>query len=87
MSKQVTVEELREKLDELLAEVEAGESVAILRDGKRIGTIGPTIVQRGVPFPFRNFDPGPPLKHLTVDPVAALIEEREYERSGKKYGL
>jgi antitoxin (DNA-binding transcriptional repressor) of toxin-antitoxin stability system len=86
MSRQVTVEELREKLDELLAEVEAGESVAILKDGKRIGTIGPTIVQRGVRFPFRDFDPGPPLK-LPVDPVAALIEEREYERSGKKYGL
>jgi hypothetical protein len=44
------------------------------------------IVQRGVRFPFRGFDPGPPL-NLPVDPVALLIEEREYERSGKKYGL
>lgn len=86
MSKQVTVEELRENLDELLAEVEGGESVAILRNGRRIGMIGPTVVQRGTPFPFRDFDPGPPLK-LPVDPVALLIEEREHERSGKKYGL
>lgn len=87
MSKEVTVEELREKLEELLAEVESGESVTILRDGRRIGTIGPTFVQCGIRFPFRDFDPGPRPEHLTVDPVALLIEEREWERSNKKYGL
>lgn len=87
MSKQVTVEELREKLDEVLAKVESGESVTIVRDGRRIGTLGPTVVQRGMRFPFRDFDPGPRPKNLTVDPVALLIEEREWERSGKKYGL
>ena len=87
MSKQVTVEELRENLDDLLAEVEGGESVTILRDGRRIGMIGPTVVQRGTRFPFRDFDPGPRPKNLTVDPVALLIEEREWERSNKKYGL
>lgn len=79
MSKQVTVRELREKLDELLAEVEAGETLTVVKDGL-------TLVQRGVRFPFRGFDPGPPL-NLPVDPVAVLIEERDYERSGKKYGL
>lgn len=79
MSKQVTVKELRENLDELLAEVEAGETLTVVKEGL-------TFVQRGVRFPFRDFDPGPPLD-LPVDSVALLIEEREYERSGKKYGL
>ena len=83
MSKQVTVEELREKLDELLAEVESGETLTVVSTRERNG---PRIVQKGVPFPFRGFDPGPPL-NLPVDPVAALIEEREWERSNKKYGL
>jgi hypothetical protein len=86
MSKQVTVDELREKLDELIAEVESGETVTIVPDSKKTERSGPTFAQRGIPFPFRDFDPGPPLK-LPVDAVATLIEEREYERSGKKYGL
>jgi hypothetical protein len=55
-------------------------------DDRKPLNVRPTIVQRGVRFPFRDFDPGPPLK-LPVDAVALLIEEREYERSGKKYGL
>ena len=78
MSKQVTVKELRENLEELLAEVEQGETLTVVKN-RHTGT-------GGVPYPFRNFDPGPPL-NLPVDAVAALIEEREYERSGKKYGL
>jgi hypothetical protein len=55
-------------------------------DDRKIPVVRPTIVQRGVRFPFRGFDPGPPLK-LPVDAVALLVEEREYERSNKKYGL
>ena len=86
MSKQVTVEELREKLDELLAEVEKGETLTVV-PGKSRNVTGPTIVQKGVRFPFRDFDPGPRPKNLTVDPVEMLIEEREWERSNKKYGL
>ncbi len=82
MSKTVTVEELREKLDELLAEVESGETLTVVKD-----TTGPRFAQRGVRFPFRGFDPGPRPKNLTVDPVEMLIEEREWERSNKKYGL
>ena len=82
MSKQVTVEELREKLEELLAEVEKGESVTVTRDGRAVWSIGPTFVHRGVPFPFRDFDPGPPL-NLPFDVVDMLVEDREYER--KKY--
>lgn len=84
MSKQVTVKELRENLDELLAEVEAGETLTVVKDGR---TDGLRLVQRGVRFPFRGFDPGPRPKNLTVDPVEMLIEEREWERSNKKYGL
>jgi antitoxin (DNA-binding transcriptional repressor) of toxin-antitoxin stability system len=86
MSKQVTVEELTENIREHLAEVRQGETLEIIEDGRTIASMRPTIVQRGVPFPFREFDPGPPL-NLPVDPVDLLIEEREYERSGKKYGL
>lgn len=74
MSKQVTVKELRENLDELLAEVErSGQSLTVVRDGKR--------------YPFRGFDFGPRPKNLKTDPAALIIEERERERSGKKYGL
>lgn len=85
MSKQVTVEELREKLDEVLAEVEAGESIAITRDGKQVMSIQPAIVKAR--YPFRDFDFGPRPKNLKTDPASIIIEERERERSGKKYGL
>jgi prevent-host-death family protein len=85
MSKQVTVEELREKLDELLAEVESGESLTIVREGKDVMSIQPTIVK--AKFPFRGFDFGPRPKNLRTDAAELIIEERERERSGKKYGL
>lgn len=81
MSKTVTVKELRENLEELIAEVEQGETLTVVRE-----TNGLTLAQRGVRFPFRGFDPGPPLD-LPTDAVAALIEERDWERSNKKYGL
>jgi antitoxin (DNA-binding transcriptional repressor) of toxin-antitoxin stability system len=86
MSKQVTVEELAANLRDHLADVRQGETLEIIEDGRKIASVSPTIAQRGVPYPFRGFDPGPPL-NLPVDPVAVLIEEREYERSGKKHGL
>ncbi|HEX6101323.1 MAG TPA: hypothetical protein VF432_33715 [Thermoanaerobaculia bacterium] len=87
MSKELTVEELRERADELIDAIEHGETVAILQNGKRIGTYSPFIVQRGTAFPFRNLQIAPLEKPLDVDAVAVLIEERERERSGKKYGL
>ena len=80
MSKTVTVEELRENLDKVLADVERGTSVTVVREGRPIGTFGPTIVHRGTRFPFRNFDPGPRPKNLTVDVVQFLREERDRER-------
>jgi antitoxin (DNA-binding transcriptional repressor) of toxin-antitoxin stability system len=87
MSKELTVEELREKADELIDAIEHGETVAILQNGKPIGTYSPFIVQRGTGFPFRNLKIAPLEKPLGVDAVEILIEERERERSGKKYGL
>lgn len=87
MTKQVTVEELREKLDEVLAEVKSGESVEITDAGTTIAAMRPTIVRRGVKFPFRDFDWGPRPKGLDIDPAQVIIDERDRERSLKKYGL
>lgn len=87
MSKEVTVEELREKLDEILAEVENGEAMTVTRAGKRIGTLSPSPGHVGVLYPFRDFDFGPPIPGLGDEAVRQLIEERDRERSGKKHGL
>lgn len=68
MTKQVTVEELREKLDEVLAEVKSGESVEITDAGTTIAAMRPTtIVRHGVKFPFRDFDWG--LARRTSTPI------------------
>ena len=87
MTKQVTVEELRARLDEVLAEVENGESVTITREGRSIGTLGPTIVQRGRRYPFRDLELSGGSTQLADEAVRLLIEDRDDERSGKKYGL
>lgn len=87
MSKQVTVEELREKLDELLAEVEAGESVTVVKDGRSIAHVASTTGTAGVRYPFRNFDFGSHPKKLKIDGAEIIIAERERERSGVKYKL
>jgi antitoxin (DNA-binding transcriptional repressor) of toxin-antitoxin stability system len=87
MIKTVTVDELRENLDRVLSDVEHGVSITIVREGRSIGTLGPTIVQRGWLYPFRGLEPGTGSKELADEAVRLLIEERDYERSGKKYGL
>ena len=85
MSKEVTVEELRERLDEIIAEVEAGESVTLLKDGVGIASVTPVRARRGVEYPFRNFDFGHrPLK-LTLDVVELIREDRDSEL--KKYSV
>jgi len=86
MSKQVTVEELREKLDELLAEVEKGETLTVVSANSR-NAVGPTIVQKGTRYPFRDFDFGSRPKNLKLDGAEVIIAERERERSGLKYKL
>jgi hypothetical protein len=87
MSKQVTVEELREKLDEVIAEVEAGERVTIVKDGQAIAQFARTGGTGGVEYPFRNFDFGSRPKNLETDSAEIIIAERERERSGLKYKL
>lgn len=80
MGKQVTVEELRGHLDEVLADVKSGESVEITDAGVTISAIRPTIIRRGVNFPFRSLTITPLEKPLGVDPLSALIEDRESDR-------
>ncbi len=86
MSKELAVEDLREKADELIAAIEKGETVTITREGKAFATASPAIRgYRGVPYPFRDFDFGPRPKNLRTDPAQLIIEERERERSEKKW--
>jgi prevent-host-death family protein len=86
MSKELTVEELRKNADELIAAIEQGESVTITREGKPFATLTPASRgYQGVPYPFRNFDFGPRPKNLRTDPAQLIIEERERERSEKKW--
>lgn len=79
MSREVTVEELREKLEEIIAEVEGGERVTIVRE-RTAANEAPR-----KHFAFGDFDFGERPKNLRVDPAALIIEERERERSGEKY--
>jgi hypothetical protein len=88
MSRELTVEELREKPDALIDAIENGETVTIVRDGKEIGTAAPPglrIVHKGVPYPFRDIHITPLSKPLTFDPVEELIKDRERDRSGVKW--
>ncbi|HEY0371102.1 MAG TPA: hypothetical protein VGD79_03835 [Thermoanaerobaculia bacterium] len=88
MSKELTVEELRERPDALIDAIEQGEPVTITREGTPLGTYSPAnLSYRGVPYPFRDFDFGPRPRTLDTDPAEIIIEERERERSGKKYGI
>jgi prevent-host-death family protein len=85
VSKEVTVDELRANLDELLSEADAGESIVIVREGRAIATLHPTvtIVQRGVRYPFRDLKIRPLDKPLRIDVVAMLREDRDHDPMGK----
>ena len=87
--KEVTVEELRERPEALIEALDDGEPVSITRDGKPIATANPVSPggYRGQRYPFRDLKISPLSKPLEFDPIDGLIEERERERSGKKYGL
>ena len=89
MSKELTVEEVRKKPEELIAALEDGETVTITRNGGTFATANPAPRSgyRGKSYPFRDLKITPLSKPLGVDPVRELIEERDRERSGKKYGL
>lgn len=85
MSRQVTVEELKERLEELLVEVEKGESVVVVQDGRNIAQLSRTASTGGVRYPFRDFDFGARPRNLKIDPAEVIIDERDRERSGAKY--
>ena len=86
--KEVTVEELREEPEQLIAAIRDGERVSIVEAGQPVATVRPIPrAVAGVPFPGRDFDFGPRPRNLDIDPAEAILSERERERSLKKYGL
>ena len=93
MSKRVTVEELRNRLDDHVAQLEQGETLTLLKDGQEIADIQPRprralkIERHDPALRLQDFKPGPRPKRLDFDAVDWLIDERERERSGKKYGV
>ena len=88
MSKVVTVEELAANLTDHLADVQRGETVSVVAHDREIASIQPARVIRHDPaFALRDFKPGKRPKRLDFDAVDWLIDERDRERSGKKYGL
>ena len=87
MSKKVTLEDLAADLPAHVHEVKGGETLTIVENGHEIATITPTIEAHGVRYPFRGFDFGQRPAGLKSDPADIIIDDRERERSGKKYGL
>jgi prevent-host-death family protein len=85
MSRKVTVEELREKLEEIIAEVKGGESITIVEQGRSIANVAPVTSYRGVRYPFRNFDFGSRPARLTTDVTELIREDRDSE--SEKYGI
>jgi hypothetical protein len=73
MSREVTVEELREKLDEIIAEVEAGGSVTVVRE-KRSGS-----AHQGKMFPFRDIVISPLKRPIDIDAVDLIRQDRDDE--------
>jgi antitoxin (DNA-binding transcriptional repressor) of toxin-antitoxin stability system len=77
--KSVTIEELRGKLDEVIARMRSGDTITITRDGAEIASLnGPR--QRGVRYPFRDLHIAPMEKDLSELALQMLIEDRESGR-------
>lgn len=85
MSKELSVEALRERPDELIDAIEKGEPVTLTREGRTIGTYSPSPAQRGVKYPFRDIYISPLEKPLDIDPAQIIIDERDRERSEEKW--
>jgi hypothetical protein len=85
MSKEVTVEWLIAHPREFVEDVQRGESVRIVDGEKIIGTVEPPPARGGVPYPFRDFDFGRPLRNLAVDVTDVIREDRDSEL--EKHGL
>jgi hypothetical protein len=77
MSKEVTVEELREHLEEIIAEVEAGESVTIVRE--RGAAKRPGVAQEGKRFPWKDIVITPLKRPITTDAVDLIRQDRDDE--------
>jgi antitoxin (DNA-binding transcriptional repressor) of toxin-antitoxin stability system len=87
VTKELTVAELAADLPAHVASVKNGETLTIVENGTPIAEISPTLIRKGVQYPFRDFNFGERPKGLHSDPADIIIEEREYERSGKKLGF
>jgi len=91
MSKRITVEELAANLREHLAEVEAGESLTIVDEGQEIVRLAPVPYIESLirppksPGRFQDVAIGPRPKNLRTDPAQIIIDERDYERSEKRW--
>jgi antitoxin (DNA-binding transcriptional repressor) of toxin-antitoxin stability system len=85
--KSVTIEELRERLDEVIEEVENGETLSITRNGKTVFLMKPglTITPPRLPGRPQDVKLGPPPKSLRTDAAQMIIDERDRERSEKKW--
>lgn len=88
MSKRITVEELGEHIDE----VKRGETLTLIEGETPVATVSPLrtgvrVIRHDPALRLQDFKPGPRPKRLDFDAVEWLIDERERERSGKKYGL
>ncbi|MEA2462392.1 MAG: hypothetical protein QOJ98_139 [Acidobacteriota bacterium] len=81
MSKEIDVDDLPKRINEIIAAIQAGESITYLRNGTSIGTFDPIVPHRGVPFPFRGFDAGPPILGAAEEALRILREDRDDERS------
>jgi antitoxin (DNA-binding transcriptional repressor) of toxin-antitoxin stability system len=91
MSKRITVEELAANLREHLEEVRAGETLAIVEEEQEIARLAPVpyveslIRPPKLPGRFQDVPIGPRPKNLRTDPAQIIIDERDYERSEKRW--
>jgi antitoxin (DNA-binding transcriptional repressor) of toxin-antitoxin stability system len=80
MTKDVAIEELREKLDEVMEDVEHGVTINVIRAGRSVATLVPLAIARPVTKRLADFVPGPRPKRLDFDAVEWLLEDRQHER-------
>ena len=91
MTKDVTVAELAEHLVEHLQEMRQGTSLRVIDGGKTLVTLTakdqPLEITHPVPGSrLQDWEPPPPLKKpLGIDVVDLLVEERERDRTGKRF--
>jgi hypothetical protein len=79
MSRKVNVEELPQRINEVISALEAGESVTYLRNGKEIGRSGSVGPVPDVPYPFRDLHISPLSRPVPIDAVELLRQDRDDE--------